>query len=127
MTVELQTGSIFDADASAIVIPVNCVGIAGKGLALEAKTRWPGWFDSYRHACAEGRIAPGRCAAHVLDDGQDVVSFPTKRQGAFARLDAASKGEMAAAEAFVARVQQARLVAIRRERAAVLVEHGHVP
>lgn len=42
-----EQGSIFDCGADAVVIPVNCVGVAGKGLALEARKRWPEWFRHY--------------------------------------------------------------------------------
>ena len=34
-------GNILDTDAMALLIPVNVVGIAGAGLALQAKKRWP--------------------------------------------------------------------------------------
>ena len=34
-------GSIFDSTAQVLVCPVNCVGVMGKGLALEFKRRFP--------------------------------------------------------------------------------------
>jgi len=34
-------GSIFDSRAQVLVCPVNCVGVMGKGLALEFKKRRP--------------------------------------------------------------------------------------
>jgi O-acetyl-ADP-ribose deacetylase (regulator of RNase III) len=36
-----KTGSIFDSDAEALVNPVNCVGVMGKGLALQFKEKYP--------------------------------------------------------------------------------------
>lgn len=49
MSIEFRDqGSIFDIGADAVVIPVNCKGVAGKGVALEAKKRWESWFIYYR-------------------------------------------------------------------------------
>ena len=36
--------------------PVNCVGVMGKGLALEFKKRFPHAFSVYEKACAEGAL-----------------------------------------------------------------------
>lgn len=50
---EYRTGNIWDAldsgEAQAIVIPVNCVGVMGAGLAKQAKER--GYFDEYNFVC----------------------------------------------------------------------------
>jgi O-acetyl-ADP-ribose deacetylase (regulator of RNase III) len=43
--------SIFHLDVDAIAIPVNCVGVAGAGLALQAKRFIPGWFEHYQSLC----------------------------------------------------------------------------
>ena len=34
-------GNIFDSHAQVLVNPINCVGVMGKGLALEFKRRYP--------------------------------------------------------------------------------------
>ncbi len=74
-------GDIFAQPAEAIVNPVNCVGVAGAGLALQFKRRQPDAFRAYRRACAERRLRPGRM--FVFDTGRDtprwIVHFPTKR------------------------------------------------
>lgn len=69
---------IFQSDAQVLVIPVNCAGVMGKGLALEAKKRFPGNFEAYRAHCRQGLLWPGRLLYHV-EDGKGLVNFPTKR------------------------------------------------
>lgn len=52
-------GSIFDSTAEVIVVPVNCVGVMGAGLALEAKKRWPKESAEYVLACQSKSVGPG--------------------------------------------------------------------
>lgn len=59
MPITTKHGSIFDSAAEVIVIPVNCVGVMGKGLALEAKKRFKGMFAFYEHACKTCVLIPG--------------------------------------------------------------------
>ena len=74
-------GDIFAQPVEAIVNPVNCVGVAGAGLALQFRRRHPDAFQAYRRACAERRLRPGRI--FLFDTGRDsprwIVHFPTKR------------------------------------------------
>ena len=46
------TGDILRADAEAIVNTVNCVGIMGRGIALQFKNAFPDNFKAYEVACA---------------------------------------------------------------------------
>lgn len=50
---------ILDDDAQAIVIPVNCVGVMGAGLALQAKERYEHLFTNYKSYCGIGMMSPG--------------------------------------------------------------------
>lgn len=81
MVIVEGTGSIFDSGAMALVNPVNCVGICGKGLALEFKTRFPVNFVVYRSMCRDGLMKSG----HVLvtygcvAGPPYIINFPTKR------------------------------------------------
>ena len=79
--INFTRGDIFAQPAEAIVNPVNCVGVMGRGLALQFKRRHPDAFLAHRHACAQGRVRPGR--VFVFDTGCDgprwIVHFPTKR------------------------------------------------
>lgn len=73
--------NIFDAFTTAIVNPVNCVGVAGKGLALEFRHRYPANFNHYLLACQDGSLVPGKCLltrTRTLVGPQVIVNFPTK-------------------------------------------------
>jgi hypothetical protein len=38
----------------AIVIPTNCVGVAGAGVAKAARDLWPSWNERYKASCVKG-------------------------------------------------------------------------
>jgi O-acetyl-ADP-ribose deacetylase (regulator of RNase III) len=75
---------MFDSDANALVNTVNCVGVMGKGVALEFKKRWPENFKFYKKACENKTLRPG--VVLVFDRGglfgdggpRYLVNFPTK-------------------------------------------------
>ena len=80
--IELRRGNILSADVEALVNPVNCVGVMGKGLALELKRAFPEVFRVYQRACRAGEMRPGHM--HVVETGNAtgprlVIHFPTKR------------------------------------------------
>lgn len=73
--------SIFDLEVSAYVNPVNCIGILGKGLALEFKKRFPEIERPYKQACVLGDINIGRTWSIQLTrlmHSFHIVCFPTK-------------------------------------------------
>jgi hypothetical protein len=51
-----RKGDIFNSNAQVITNPVNCVGVMGKGLALEFKNRFPDMFSDYQAKCAEKEV-----------------------------------------------------------------------
>ncbi len=61
MTIIYKQGDMFDEQADAIVNTVNCVGVMGKGVALEFKKRWPENFKQYKKLCDAKNLAPGKC------------------------------------------------------------------
>lgn len=73
-----SAGSLFDCSARALVNPVNCEGVMGKGLALDFKHRFPAVFDDYRLACRRKILAPGQLHTFQLEDGRWIINFPTK-------------------------------------------------
>jgi O-acetyl-ADP-ribose deacetylase (regulator of RNase III) len=80
--IEFKTGNILAEDAEALVNTVNCVGIMGRGVALQFKQAFPENFRAYERACKRGEVEPGRL--FVFDTGQltppnYIVNFPTKR------------------------------------------------
>lgn len=80
--IELTRGDILKDDSEAIVNTVNCVGVMGRGIALQFKNAWPENFKSYEQACLREEVQPGRM--FVYDTGQltsprYIINFPTKR------------------------------------------------
>jgi O-acetyl-ADP-ribose deacetylase (regulator of RNase III) len=56
--VELK-GNLFNSSAQTLVNTVNCVGVMGKGVALEFRRRFPEMFEVYRRVCEERKLRPG--------------------------------------------------------------------
>lgn len=75
-----KTGSLFECGAHAIVNPVNCVGVMGKGLALQFRTRYPSMYHAYKQACGRGEVKLGNVWPFELDTTrpQWILNFPTK-------------------------------------------------
>lgn len=57
--VELK-GNLFNSSAQTLVNTVNCVGVMGKGVALEFRRRFPEMFEVYRNICDERKLRPGQ-------------------------------------------------------------------
>jgi O-acetyl-ADP-ribose deacetylase (regulator of RNase III) len=79
---EYKTGDILTEDSEALVNTVNCVGIMGRGIALQFKNTFPENFRSYAAACERNEVQPGRM--YVFDTGRltnprYIINFPTKR------------------------------------------------
>jgi len=79
---EFATGDILKAEAEALVNTVNCVGVMGRGIALQFKNKFPENFKAYVAACKKQEVLPGRMfvfATGKLASPQYIVNFPTKR------------------------------------------------
>ncbi len=79
---EFKTGDILAEDADALVNTVNCVGVMGRGIALQFKNAFPDNFKAYADACKRHEVEPGRMV--VFETGQltnprYIINFPTKR------------------------------------------------
>ena len=80
--IEFKTGDIFTEDTEALVNSVNCVGVMGRGLALQFKNVFPENFKYYAAACKHGEVKPGKMC--VFETGclvppKYIINFPTKR------------------------------------------------
>jgi O-acetyl-ADP-ribose deacetylase (regulator of RNase III) len=80
--IEYKSGDILKEDAEALVNTVNCVGVMGRGIALQFKKAFPENFKAYALACKNDEVQPGRM--FVFQTGQltnprYIVNFPTKR------------------------------------------------
>lgn len=81
MLTTLHGTDLLRAPTDALVNPVNCVGVMGKGLALQFKLAFPANFVAYAAACARHELQPGH--VHVFSTGKPqprfILNFPTKR------------------------------------------------
>lgn len=80
--IEFTSGDILKDDAEAIVNTVNCVGIMGRGIALQFKNAWPENFKAYEAACKREEVQPGRMFVYEvgqLTTPRYIINFPTKR------------------------------------------------
>lgn len=80
--IEFKQGDILSADVEALVNSVNCVGIMGRGIALQVRNAYPENYNAYRAACRHHEVEPGRM--FVFETGQMtgvryIINFPTKR------------------------------------------------
>lgn len=74
----VKIGNLFESKCSTIVNTVNCVGVMGKGIALEYKKRFPEMYLDYVRKCEEGKVKPGKPYYYRNLDGTGVLNFPTK-------------------------------------------------
>ena len=80
--IERKTGDLFAEDAEALVNSVNCVGVMGRGIALQFKKRFPANFNAYAQACKREEVVPGRMfvfETEQLTNPRYIINFPTKR------------------------------------------------
>ena len=80
--IQLQKGDILKADAEALVNTVNCVGVMGRGIALQFKKAYPDNFKKYKTACDQKEVRPGHM--FIFETGnmfnpRYIINFSTKR------------------------------------------------
>lgn len=79
--IEYKNGDILREDVEAIVNTVNCVGIMGRGLALQFKNKFPQNFKEYQLACKNKEVQLGKMFVHQtgqLINPKYIINFPTK-------------------------------------------------
>ncbi|PXA90450.1 Appr-1-p processing protein [Caulobacter sp. D4A] len=79
--ITFASGDLLQSGAEAIINTVNCVGVMGKGIALQFKQAFPRNYDAYRRACEAGEVRLGEM--FVFDTGSMInprwiINFPTK-------------------------------------------------
>lgn len=68
-------------DVDAIVNTVNCVGVMGRGIALQFKKKWPDNFKAYALACKNKEVKLGQMFTFelgALATPRFIINFPTK-------------------------------------------------
>lgn len=79
---EYKRGNILAAKTEALVNTVNCVGVMGKGIALQFKQAYLENFRQYEKACREGKVKPGQMftvSINSILNPKYIINFPTKR------------------------------------------------
>lgn len=80
--IEYVQGNIFAASVEALVNTVNCIGVMGRGIALQFKNAFPENFKAYAAACQRKDVQPGRMFVYEtnrLTNPRYIINFPTKR------------------------------------------------
>jgi O-acetyl-ADP-ribose deacetylase (regulator of RNase III) len=80
--IAFTAGDILTADAEALVNTVNCVGIMGRGVALQFKNVFPENFKAYERACRREEVQPGKMFVFetgTMTNPKYIINFPTKR------------------------------------------------
>ena len=78
---EYKQGNLLEEKTEALVNTVNCVGVMGKGIALQFKQAYPENFRQYEQACRAGKVKPGKMFTVVTDSSLNpryIINFPTK-------------------------------------------------
>jgi O-acetyl-ADP-ribose deacetylase (regulator of RNase III) len=85
MPIIYKNGDMFAEPTEAIVNTVNCVGVMGKGVALEFKKRWPMNYKAYRRLCDSNELSVGKMFVFENADmfgsskQRFLINFPTKQ------------------------------------------------
>lgn len=80
--IRLVSGNLLEAQTEAFVNTVNCVGVMGKGIALQFKQAFPDNFKDYSQACDKGKVRIGKMFVYRTDrmfHPKYIINFPTKR------------------------------------------------
>jgi len=80
--IEHKRGNVLKEQTEALVNTVNCVGVMGRGVALQFKNAFPENFKAYAEACKQEKVKPG--CLFVYETGRMmppryIINFPTKR------------------------------------------------
>ncbi len=71
-------GDLFASDAQTLVNTVNCVGVMGKGVALEFKKRFPRMAKDYASRCSREEVRLGAPYLYTDETAARIINFPTK-------------------------------------------------
>lgn len=78
MMITIKLGNLFESKSATLVNTVNCVGIMGKGIALDFKKKYPDMYKEYLDMCKNKQITPGQPYLYQDLFGSSIINFPTK-------------------------------------------------
>lgn len=76
--VRVVVGNMFASNAQTWVNTVNCVGVMGKGIALEFRKRFPDMYEDYVQRCRRGQVRLGKPYLFRRLMAPWILNFPTK-------------------------------------------------
>ena len=76
--ITILIGDLFQSKAQTLVNTVNCVGVMGKGVALEFKKRFPDMYEDYVRRCQVKQVKLGQPYLHKRLMPPWILNFPTK-------------------------------------------------
>jgi len=79
--IEFKQGDLFTCNVEAVVNTVNCVGVMGRGVALQFKKQYPDNFKYYEAECKRNKVVLGEMLVFEtrrLINPRLVINFPTK-------------------------------------------------
>ncbi len=80
--IQSQHGNLLEADVDALVNTVNCVGVMGRGIALQFRLTFPANYQAYKAACERGEVRLGSMFVvelQQLNNPRLIINFPTKQ------------------------------------------------
>ncbi|MCB0055024.1 MAG: macro domain-containing protein [Caldilinea sp.] len=80
--IQFKTGNLLTEDVEALVNSVNCVGVMGRGIALQFRNVFPANYQAYAEACKRHEVKPGQMLVYEtgqLTNPRYIINFPTKR------------------------------------------------
>lgn len=82
MKLIFEQGNLLNANVEALVNTVNCVGVMGKGIALQFKNAFPENYKKYAYACKQGKVQIGKMFVYdissIFSSQKYIINFPTK-------------------------------------------------
>ncbi len=76
--ITVRVGDLFESSAQTLVNTVNCVGVMGKGIALQFRQRFPDMFEDYVARCKAGGVRLGEPYLYRRLSPPWILNFPTK-------------------------------------------------
>ncbi len=76
--IKVLKGDLLNSKMQTLMNTVNCVGVMGKGIALEFKKRFPEMYQDYSLRCRKGEVKLGKPYLYRNESGPWIVNFPTK-------------------------------------------------
>lgn len=76
--ISIKSGDIFTSNCKTLVVPTNCKGPMGAGLAAQFRDRFTGLEHRHKELCRLGHLSIGKLWMWHGDSEHTVMTFPTK-------------------------------------------------